>query len=188
MPPEHHESQVPPILYYPFVDGDITNAELSTFLINFIQVMTAQFHVINNYFISQANKGYRPQQDASTPASRIRDFMRMKPTTFHGTKVDEDPQCLIDEVFNVVDAMGVTPKKKAYIAFYKLRDVDQVWFVKLTIHRLLERVLVYSEGFKEDFLDRFFPLKWREKNMVEVMNLRQGGMSVREYSQIHPTL
>ena len=41
---------------------------------------------------------------------------------------------------------------------------------------------VYWESFKEGFLDRLFPLEWREKKMVEFMNLRQGGMSVQDYS------
>ena len=38
--------------------------------------------------------------------------MWMNPPTFHGTKVDEDPQGFIDEVFKVVDAMGVTSREK----------------------------------------------------------------------------
>ena len=42
--------------------------------------------------------------------------------------------------------------------------------------------------FKEDFLDRFFPLEWREKKMVEFMNLRKGGMNVKEYSLIFTQL
>ena len=32
------------------------------------------------------------------------------------------------------------------------------------------------------FLDRLFPIKLREKKLVEFMNLRQGGISVKEYS------
>ena len=36
----------------------------------------------------------------------------MNPQKFHGTKVHEDPQGFIDEVFKVVDSMGVTPREK----------------------------------------------------------------------------
>ncbi|XP_049356980.1 uncharacterized protein LOC125821605 [Solanum verrucosum] len=32
------------------------------------------------------------------------------------------------------------------------------------------------------FLDRFFPLELREQKLIEFMNLRQGNMSVKEYS------
>ena len=54
--------------------------------------------------------------------------MRMNPPTFHGTKVDEDPQAFIYEFFKVVDAMGVTPREKAELSPYQLKDMAQVWF------------------------------------------------------------
>ena len=80
---------------------------------NLTQLMTDQDHVVNNHFVGQANQGDIPELNASTPASRIWDFMRMNPPTFHGNNVDEGPQGFIDEVFKVVDDMGVTPRKKA---------------------------------------------------------------------------
>ena len=43
-----------------------------------------------------------------TTASRIRDFIRINPPTFFGSKVEEEPQGFIDEVFKVVDVMGVS--------------------------------------------------------------------------------
>ena len=85
--------------------------------------MTAQDHVINNHLISQANQGVGPQPNASTPPYRIRDFMRTNPSTFNDTKVDEYPQGFIDEIFKVVDSMGVTPREKVELAAYKLKDV-----------------------------------------------------------------
>ena len=61
----------------------MTNAELRDALMNLAKLMTAQTHSVNNHFVSQANQGVGPQPNASTPASRIRDFMRMNPSTFH---------------------------------------------------------------------------------------------------------
>ena len=54
--------------------------------------------------------------------------MRINPPSFHGTKVDEDPKDFIDEVFKVVDSMGVTPREKAELAAYQLKEVAQVWY------------------------------------------------------------
>ena len=56
--------------------------------------------------------------------------MRMKPFTFNDSEVDEYPQGFIDEVFKVVDATGVTPREKAKLSAYQLKDVAQVWFHK----------------------------------------------------------
>ena len=79
---------------------------------NMSKHMMFEAHIFNNHFMGQANQGYKTQQNASTPAYRIRDIMRIKPHTFHGTKVDDDQQGFIYEVFKVVDAMGVTPSRK----------------------------------------------------------------------------
>ncbi|TMW84182.1 hypothetical protein EJD97_025668 [Solanum chilense] len=96
------EHQVPPkpqVSLMPratFVERDMTNEELRDTLMNLTQLMTAKHHVVNNHFGSQANEGVGPQPNATTPAPRIRDFMRMNPLAFHGTKVDENPQGFID--------------------------------------------------------------------------------------------
>lgn len=37
------------------------------------------------------------------------------------------------------------------------------------------------EVFKGEFLDHFFPLELREAKIKEIVNLKQGGMGVREY-------
>ena len=63
--------------------------------------------------------------------------MRINPPSFHGTKVDEDPKDFIDEVFKVVDSMGVTPREKAELAAYQLKDVAQVGFEQWRIKRPL---------------------------------------------------
>ena len=104
----------------------MTYAELWDSLTNMNQLMKTQAHVVNNHFVGQAKQGDMPPQNASNPASRIRDFMRMNSPTIHGTKVDEYPQGLIDEVFNVVDVMGVKPREKAELSTYQLKDVAQV--------------------------------------------------------------
>ena len=99
----------------------------------------AQTHVVNNHFVGQANQGDMQQPNSSTTSSRIWDFMRINPTSFHGTKVDEDPQVFIDEVFKVVEAMGVTHTERVELASYKHKEVAQVWFEQWSVKRYLER-------------------------------------------------
>ena len=63
-----------------------------------------------------------------TAVSSIRDFTRMIPPTLFGTEMKEDPQGCIDEIFNVLDSMGVSSQEKAELAAYQLKDVAQIWY------------------------------------------------------------
>ncbi|WMV19305.1 hypothetical protein MTR67_012690 [Solanum verrucosum] len=60
-----------------------------------------------------------------TTISRVGDFTRMNPTKFYGSKVEENPKEFIDEVYKVLDIMGVTPIEKAKLPTYKLKRVSQ---------------------------------------------------------------
>ena len=48
----------------------------------------------------------------STMTSRLRDFVRMNPPIFLGSKVGEDPQEFLHEVYKIVHAMGVNSIEK----------------------------------------------------------------------------
>ena len=85
------------------------------------QLLATQAQGATNHVIVQDNVGLGPQPNASTPASRIPDFTRINHPTFYCTKVDEDTQHFIDEVFKVVDSMGVNPSEKEELAAYQLR-------------------------------------------------------------------
>ena len=54
-----------------FVQRDMTNVEFRASLMNLTQLMTAQAHVVNNHFVAHTNRLDRPQQNSSTPTSRI---------------------------------------------------------------------------------------------------------------------
>lgn len=65
--------------------------------------------------------------------------------------VDEYPKSFIDEIFKVVDAIGLTPRKREDLASSKLNDKSQVWFDKRRDYRPLRDGLVYWEVFKKGF-------------------------------------
>ena len=54
------------------------------------------------------------------------------------------------------------------MAAYLLKDVSQVWYEIWRGERSLERGVVDWEELKEDFLDRFFPLKRKEKKWLSL--------------------
>ena len=123
-----------------------------------------------------------PHQQVTTMASLLRDFCLMNPPGFYGSMVEEDLQEFIDEVYKILLAMGLSTSEKAELATYQLKDVAQSWFVPWKDNRPLRSVPMTWEIFKKAFLDQFFPREMREAKVVEFIRLRQGGMSVHEYS------
>ncbi|TMX04629.1 hypothetical protein EJD97_006607 [Solanum chilense] len=111
LPQGHQIYPMPKAPQVPFVEGEMTNAELRTALMNFTQLMKTQAQVVTNDLVDLGNQGDRPQPNVRTPTCRIRDLVSMNPPTLHGPKVDEDPKSFIDE-----------------LAAYKLEDVSQMWF------------------------------------------------------------
>ena len=79
---------------------------------------------------TQANLSIVPRMNVveSTMTSRLRDFMRMDPSTFLVSKVGEHPQYFLDGVYKVLSAMLVTSWEKEELASYQLRDVSQIWY------------------------------------------------------------
>ena len=54
---------------------------------------------------------------------RLRDFTRMNPPIFTGSKTLDNPQVFVDEVHKILVAMGATNTEKSELASYQLKDV-----------------------------------------------------------------
>ncbi|XP_049378245.1 uncharacterized protein LOC125843042 [Solanum stenotomum] len=108
----------------------MTNVEIRAALQTLTQVMTVQAQAVTTQAqakTAHANRkvGPRANPNASTMTSRLRDFTKMKPLIFLGSKMNENPQEFLEEVYKIVDAVGVTSIEKAELAGYKLKDMAQ---------------------------------------------------------------
>ena len=65
----------------------------------------------------------------------------MNPPIFLVSKVVEDPQEFLDDVYKMLSAMGVTSRKKAELASYQLREVE-VWHTQWKDKRPIELGLI----------------------------------------------
>ena len=80
-------------------------------------------------FIENREVVPRPNQHVGTMASHLREFTRMNPPTFYGSKVEEDPHEFIDEIYKILYAMRSSNSEKAELATYQLKDVAQILYV-----------------------------------------------------------
>ena len=71
-------------------------------------------HSLTQLLAAQVSRDARLEvnPNANTRTSRIRDFTRMNPPTFYGSKAEEDAQGFIDKVFNVLDLWVCLLKKR----------------------------------------------------------------------------
>lgn len=59
--------------------------------------------------------------------SRVRDFNRMNPRDFHGSKVENVPQVFIKYVYIVLMIMVVKHLENAELGAYQVKGVAQTW-------------------------------------------------------------
>ena len=78
--------------------------------------------------------------------------------------------------------MGVTSSESAELATYQLQDVEHTWFKQWKVDRGTDAEPIEWKEFATAFLDRFFSLEPRKSKVLEFINLRQGSMSVKDYS------
>ncbi|WMV24816.1 hypothetical protein MTR67_018201 [Solanum verrucosum] len=137
-----------------FDPSAMLDEEIRSALLMMAQAMTTQAQAMT----AQANRGVETHVNPNvrTMDSRLRDFVRMNPPMFLGSKVGEDLQELVDEMYKVVDAMGVTSEEKSELATYQLKNVAQVWFPQWMSNGLVGAGPIDWEVFKREFLDRLF--------------------------------
>ncbi|XP_069155274.1 uncharacterized protein [Solanum lycopersicum] len=164
----------------PVNPAGLTDAEVRASLAQMAQAITMQAQAMT----AQVNRQdvLRENPPVRSIANRLRDFTRMNPPIFTGAKISEDPQEFIDELHKILVAMGATDIEKAELASYQLKDVAQTWCKMWRDNRVLGEVPVTWELFKTAFLERFFPREMKEAKVEEFINLKQGSMTVREYS------
>ncbi|KAF3636306.1 hypothetical protein FXO38_24273 [Capsicum annuum] len=113
----------------------------------------------------------------TSEATRVGSFMRMNQPKFTGTKVENNPQELVDEIEKILKVMLVDKVERVKLVVYWLKYLENQWYYEWEDSKS-ENVepTVWAE-LVEAFLDRFFPLELREEKAEEFINLKQAQTS-----------
>lgn len=148
----------------------LTDAEVRESIVHMAQTIKMQAQSMT------AQVNLQDVQEENPPvcsmAYRLRDFTRINPPIFTRSKISENPQEFMDELHNILMAMGIPDTKKVELASYQLKEVAHTW-CKMWQHSCVHGgVTITQEFFKTSFLERFFPRQMRDA-MVEVfINLK----------------
>ncbi|XP_055826316.1 uncharacterized protein LOC129894676 [Solanum dulcamara] len=120
-------------------------------------------------------------QESST-ITRIRDFLRMNPPVFTGSKVEENPHNFIDEIWKILKEMHITEIEGVELVSYQLKDVANVWYDQWEQSHREDAGPTVWDKFESAFLDHFFPQELWKTKVEEFLNLKKESMTVKEYS------
>ncbi|XP_070048497.1 uncharacterized protein [Nicotiana tomentosiformis] len=115
-------------------------------------------------------------------SARVHDFINLDPPVFTGADPNEDPQVFIDRMQRNLRVMKATASELVELASYKLQDVAVNWYESWELSRGEDAPPVVWQEFTEVFLHHYLPPELRRARFDRFLTLRQGNMSVREYS------
>ncbi|XP_070017524.1 uncharacterized protein [Nicotiana sylvestris] len=107
---------------------------------------------------------------------------------FTGTDQREDPQDFIDQLHRIFRVMHAIEKEEVELAAFRLRDVAILWYEGWERSRGRDAPPAIWENFLDAFLDKYLPREIQQARLDQFIALKQGNMSVREYSLHFDTL
>ena len=145
------------------------------------QPMAEAIQLLTQLVAAQAQRQDTDPGDRAVSA-RARDFITLRPPEFYGSKPEEDPQNFIDEMLRTLRIIHASDTESVELASYRLRDVAVLWYDSWRSSRGANAPPPIWQEFTEAFLRHFLPPEVRRARADMFLNLKQGNMSVREYS------
>ena len=126
--------------------------------------------------------GLQPRAEAGPHAQRqappfpgvevsTQEFLNLKPPTFSGNLVTEDPQLFIDKMVKTVRASRCSTTRAVELAAYQLEGVAEQWYENLLRERPVGSSPMTWEECTEAFMTRFLPASTRARLATEFERL-----------------
>ncbi|XP_070045398.1 uncharacterized protein [Nicotiana tomentosiformis] len=115
-------------------------------------------------------------------SARVHDFINLDSPVFTGSDPKEDPQTFIDQVHRTLRVMHASDTEAVELASYRLQYLAVFWYDSWERSRGPNAPPAMWKEFSEAFLRHYLPVEIRRARADKLLNLRQGNISVREYS------
>ncbi|XP_070034603.1 uncharacterized protein [Nicotiana tomentosiformis] len=115
-------------------------------------------------------------------SSRVHDFINLDPPVFTGVDPNEDHQVFIDRMQRTLRVMKATATGSVKLASYRLQDIAVNWYESSELSRGKNAPPTVWQEFTEALFRHYLPPELRRARVDRFLTLRQGNMSVQEYS------
>ncbi|XP_057719986.1 uncharacterized protein LOC130934429 [Arachis stenosperma] len=129
--------------------------------------------------INQGNHGNNNDKDSPMTLAT---FLKVHPPTFRGTSNPTDADNWIQAMERALQAQQVPEEQWVEFATYQLQGEAQYWWQGTRRILQLDGVAISWEVFRTEFYKKYFPNSARNAKELELMQLKQGQMTVVEYT------
>ncbi|XP_072072495.1 uncharacterized protein [Arachis hypogaea] len=145
---------------------------------NMAAAMQATAEALGNQ-INQGNHGNN--NDGDGPMT-LATFLKVRPPTFRGTSNPTDADNWIQAMERALQAQQVPEEQWVEFGTYQLQGEAQYWWQGTRRILQPDGAAIPWEVFRTEFYKKYFPNSARNAKELELMQLKQGQMTVAEYT------
>ncbi|XP_015970662.1 uncharacterized protein LOC107494147 [Arachis duranensis] len=165
--------------------GTVTPCPTGNDLVDFMATlgnMAAAMQVTAEALGNQINQGnHRNNNDEDGPMT-LAIFLKVHPLTFRGTSNPTDADNWIQAIERALQAQQVSEEKWVEFGTYQLQVKAQYWWQGTRRILQPDGAVIPWEVFQTEFYKKYFPNSARNAKELELMQLKQGEMTVTEYT------
>ncbi|QHO25224.1 uncharacterized protein DS421_12g379180 [Arachis hypogaea] len=145
---------------------------------NMAAAMQATAEALGNQ-INQGNHGNNNDEDG---LMTLATFLKVHPPTFRGTSNPTDTDNWIQAMERALQAQQVPEEQWVEFGTYQLQGEAQYWWQGTRCILQPDGATIPWEVFRTEFYKKYFPNSARNAKELELMQLKQGHMTVAEYT------